>query len=149
MQNDAVQRMKALEFLVGEWHLDYTYRQGGETRRDLVGSGTLRPILDDRYLAFDYQVRNRESGKSGGSAHGVLAWDPKGERYRYFWFESSGAFLPATGELRAAGTLFLDWEGVDCTQTFTRVDDDHVVLEMGCPEQDLHLRVDMSRRAES
>jgi len=67
VQNDAVQRMKALEFLVGEWHLDYTYRQGGETRRDLVGSGTLRPILDDRYLAFDYQVRNRESGKSGGS----------------------------------------------------------------------------------
>jgi hypothetical protein len=105
-------------------------------------------ILDGTHLCFDYQVRHKQTGELTGSAHGVFAWDSESGRYRYFWFESSGTFLQATGHLRDADTLFLDWEN-DCTQTFRRVDDATVVLEMTCPEQGLTLRVDMSKKTPS
>jgi hypothetical protein len=141
--------MRALGFLVGEWDLDYTYsvEPGGPSRNDLTGTGTIRPILDGAHLCFDYRVHNKETGEPAGSAHGVFAWDTERRRYRYVWFESSGAFLQATAQLDGADTLFLDWDN-DCTQTFRLVSDDEVVLEMSCPEQGLTLRVDMARRAE-
>jgi len=75
----------------------------------------------------------------------MFSWDPLRQRYRYTWFESSGASLNATAELRDAETLVLDWEN-GCTQTFQPTTTDTVVLEMRCPAQGLTLRVDMSRR---
>jgi hypothetical protein len=147
MQSEAVRRMESLAFMLGDWDLDYTYstEPGGPTRNDLTGSGTIRSTLGGTFLTFDYQVRGKEQTDPSGSAHGVFAWDSTAQQYRYFWFESSGAFRQAVAHLRDPGTLFLDWEGDDCTQTFHRVADDMLVLEMTCPTQGLTLRVDMRR----
>ncbi len=148
MQSEAIRRMASLEFLLGEWELAYSYslEAGGPTLTDLAGSGTIRSTLGGTHLTFDYQVRRQETGEPAGSAHGVFAWDAAAEGYRYFWFESSGSFRQAMAHLRDTRTLFLDWEGDDCTQTFQRVDDDTIVLEMTCPSQGRTLQVDMKRR---
>ena len=148
-ESEAVERMQALGFLVGEWDLDSTYsvEPDGPRGTDRGGRGTIRTILGGAHLCFDYQGPDKETGEPSGSAHGVFAWDAQRQRHRYFWFESSGAFEQATAHLRDADTLFLDWDN-DCSQTFQRVNDDTVVLEMTCPEQGLTLRVDMSRRVE-
>ena len=147
--SEAVERMQALGFLMGEWDLDYTYsvKPDGPKAKDLAGRGSIRAILGGTHLCFDYRVHRKETGEPIGSAHGVFAWESEPQRYRYSWFESSGASLQATAQLTDADTLFLDWDN-DCSQTFQRLNDDAVVLEMRCPEQGLTLRVDMARRAD-
>jgi hypothetical protein len=147
--DEAIRRMARLGFMVGEWDLDYTAHYGGKADRDLCGTGAIKPLYDGVYLWFEYEVRNKRTHEIGGGARGIFAWDSKSEAYRYYWFESSGAFLNATASLRDAETLYLQWHGVDCTQIFQRVSDDALLLEMTCPEQNLKLRVDMSRRGKS
>jgi len=139
----------ALSFLVGEWDLDYTYslQPDGPEMTDLAGAGSIRTILDGTHLCVDYRVHRKDTDEPIGSAHGVFAWDSERGRYRYHWFESSGASLQATAHLSDADTLVLNWDN-HCGQTFQRVHDDRVVLEMTCPEQGLTLRVDLSRKVD-
>ena len=137
--------MRALSFLIGEWELDYTVTQNGHTTQTIRGTGSLRFLFNATYLTFDYQMIEKASGAMIAEAHGIFAWDEKAGQYRYFWFESSGSFHQATGALRDAHTLALEWQEIKCTQIFRRVSADAVYLEMRCPEQDLLLRVDFTR----
>ncbi|MGD0014798.1 MAG: DUF1579 family protein [Bryobacteraceae bacterium] len=139
--------MHALDFMLGEWELDYTVTQHGCTTKPIRGTGSLRHLFDATYLTFDYQMQQKATGEMIGQAHAVFAWDAKAEQYRFYWFESSGTFLQATGVLQGDDTLALEWQGVNCTQIFRRVSADAIYLEMHCPDQDLLLRVDFSRRA--
>jgi hypothetical protein len=137
--------MRALSFMIGEWALDYTVTQHGQTTKAMRGIGTLRYLFNAAYLTFDYQVLQKDTGEMIAEAHAIFAWDKKLEQYRYYWFESSGNFLQATGILRDADTLALEWQDIHCTQIFRHVSADAMFLEMRCPEADLLLRVDFSR----
>jgi hypothetical protein len=139
--------MRGLRFMVGEWELDYTVTQHGQTTKTICGTGSLRYLFDETYLTFDYRVQQKDTGKMIGEAHGIFGWDRKGGQYRYYWFESSGTFLQATAVLRDDHTLAMEWQGVNCTQIFRRVSADAMYLEMRCPDEDLLLRVDFSRIA--
>jgi hypothetical protein len=138
--------MRALSFLAGEWELDYTVTQHGRTTKTIRGTGSLRYLFDATYLTFDYRAQSTDTGEIR-QAHAVFAWDAKAGRYRYYWFESSGVFLQATGVLRDDHTLALEWQGINCTQIFRRVSADAMYLEMRCADEDLLMRVDFSRRA--
>jgi hypothetical protein len=131
--------------MIGEWALDYTVTQYGYTTKTMRGSGSLRYLFNAAYLTFDYQVLEKATGEMIAEAHAVFAWDKKLGQYRYYWFESSGNFYQATGILRDAHTLALEWQDINCTQIFRRVGADAMYLEMQCAEQDLLLRVDFSR----
>ena len=137
--------MRALSFMIGEWALDYTVTQHGQTTKPLRGIGSLRYLFNATYLTFDYQALEKTTGKMIAEAHAIFAWDKKLGQYRYYWFESSGTFLQATGILRDADTFALEWQDINCTQIFRRLSADAMYLEMQCPEQDLLLRVDFSR----
>lgn len=139
--------MKALGFMIGEWALDYTVTQHGNTTKTIRGIGSLRYLFNATYLTFEYQMLENATGKMIGEAHAIFAWDKKSAQYRYYWFESSGNFHHATGVLRDAHTLALEWQEINCTQIFRRVSADQMYLEMQCPDQDLLLRVDFSRNA--
>ena len=136
--------MHALSFMIGEWALDYTVTQHGQTTKTMRGIGSLRYLFNAAYLTFDYRVLQKATGEMIAEAHAIFAWDKKLERYRYYWFESSGNFHQATGILRDAHTLSLEWQDIHCTQIFRCVSADAMYLEMQCPEQDLLLRVDFS-----
>jgi hypothetical protein len=131
--------------MIGEWALDYTVIQRGHTTKTIRGIGSLRYLFNAAYLIFDYQVLQKATGEMIAEAHAILAWDKKSEQYRYYWFESSGNFHQATGILRDAQTLALEWQDINCTQIFRGVSADAMYLEMQCPDQDLLLRVDFSR----
>jgi hypothetical protein len=145
MTTEAATPMRALSFMIGEWALDYTVTQHGQTTKTLRGIGSLRYLFNATYLTFDYQTLEKATGEMIAEAHAIFAWDKKLGQYRYYWFESSGNFLQATGILRDADTLALEWRDINCTQIFRRVSADAMYLEMQCPEQDLLLRVDFSR----
>lgn len=147
MTTDAGSPMRALDFLIGEWELDYTVTQRGSTTSTMRGTGSMRYLFDGIYLTFDYRVFEKATGAMIGQAHGIFAWDAKAGQYRYHWFESSGAFLQAIAVLRDEHTLAMEWQGIDCTQIFQRVGPEAMYLEMRCPADDLLLRVDFSRRA--
>jgi hypothetical protein len=137
--------MRALSFMIGEWALEYTVTQHGQTTKMMGGIGTLRYLFNATYLTFDYQTLQKATGEMIAEAHAIFAWDKKAAQYRYCWFESSGNFHQATGILQDAHTLALEWQDIHCTQIFRRVSADAMYLEMRCPEQDLLLRVDFSR----
>ena len=145
MTNETGAPMRALSFMIGEWVLDYTVTQRGHTTKTMRGTGSLRYMFNATYLTFDYQVLQKDTGEMLAEAHAIFAWDKKLGQYRYYWFESSGNFHQATGILRDADTLALEWQDIHCTQIFRRVSADAMYLEMRCPEQDLLLRVDFSR----
>jgi hypothetical protein len=137
--------MRALSFMVGEWALDYAVTQQGHTTKTMRGIGSLRYLFDATYLTFDYQALQRATSEMIAEAHAIFVWDKKLRQYRYYWFESSGNFLEATGVLRDADTLALEWQDINCRQIFRRVSADAMYLEMQCPDQDLVLRVDFAR----
>jgi hypothetical protein len=125
--------------------LEYAVTQHGQTTKTIRGTGSLRYLFDATYLTFDYQALQKETGEMIAEAHAIFAWDKKLGQYQYYWFESSGNFLQATGVLRDADTLALEWQDIHCTQIFRRVSADGMYLEMQCPAQDFLLRVDFSR----
>lgn len=137
--------MRALSFMAGEWKLDYTVTQRGQTTSTVRGTGSLRYLFGGTYLAFDYQVQEKDTGETIGEAHAVFAWDAKTQQYRLYWFESSGTFQDARGVLADDQTLALEWSDGNCTQIFRRISDDAMYLEMRCSREDLLVRVDFSR----
>ena len=144
VENDAP--MRALSFMVGEWDLDYTVTQNGHATQTIRGTGSLGFLFKATYLTFDYRMIEKASGAMIAEAHAIFAWDKKAGKYRYYWFESSGSFHQATGVLRDARTLILEWQEINCTQVFRSLSAQSMYLEMRCPEQDLLLRVDFTRR---
>ena len=145
MNGDAATGIPALDFMLGEWELDYTVTERGSVTRPLCGTGSIRRLFDTAYVTFDYRTWQRETREKTAGAHAIIAWDGKERRYRLFWFESSGAFQQAAGTLSDERTLALEWQGIDCTQIFRRLDDRTMYLEMRCPGRDLVMRVDFTR----
>jgi hypothetical protein len=137
--------MRALSFMIGEWALDYTVTQHGQTTKTIRGIGSLRYLFNTTYIIFEYQALQKPTHEMIAEAHAIFVWDKELGQYRYYWFESSGNFHQATGILRDADTLALEWQDIHCTQIFRRVSADAMYLEMQCPEPDLLLRVDFSR----
>jgi len=131
--------------MIGDWALEYTVTQQGQTTQTIRGTGSLRFLFNATYLTFDYRMIEKATDRTIAEAHAIFTWDKQAGRYRYYWFESSGNFHQATGVFEDAQTLALEWEAINCTQIFRGVSADAMYLEMRCPDQDLLLRVDFTR----
>lgn len=80
-------KLNKFEFLTGDWNMESRIPKSifSEPGTD-TGAGSSKRILKDNYVLFQY------SGKSGGEANGIFAWDEKIKMYRYWWYENSGSF---------------------------------------------------------
>ncbi len=116
--------MDKFEFLIGTWHMEYKSHKGS-------GTGTFQRALDGKYVLLDYSASS-PTGETG-EAHGVFAWDPKAENYRYWWFESSGNYSEATCEFVGDGLLLMSWHDSLFLQTFQKMDANKVELVMKGP----------------
>ena len=128
--------MDKFDFLLGNWNLDSKVPKSEFSEAATgTGTGTFKRALDDKYVYFDYAASYTTDKKEGqkGGAHGIFAWDEKGEVYRYRWFESSGNFMEATCNFINDETLFMNWHDTLITQTFTKVSDNKVILRMEHP----------------
>lgn len=124
--------MDKFNFLLGKWHLEYKVPKSQYSQEDQgSGEGEFKRILNDKYVAFDYHAI-LTGGE--GSAHGVFAWDEKSKIYRYWWFEDSGAFMKATCNFLDDNTLCLNWHDSTLVQTFSKMEDGNVILEMRYPK---------------
>jgi hypothetical protein len=124
--------MEKFAFLLGTWKLDYRIpksrlSEAGTSR----GWGTVRKVLRDRYVQFDYEASD-PAGKTT-RAHALFAWDEKSKIYRYWWFEDSGAFLTASAHFLDDGGLYLFWHETPYVQTFRKTGRNEVTLWMGQP----------------
>ena len=120
--------MKKFEFLIGDWNLESKIPKSSFSEATTgSGFGTFKRTLDDKYVFFDYE--SNIEGETGG-AHGIFAWDEKMQIYRYWWFESSGAFSEATCNFTDADTLFMSWHNSLLIQTFKKIRKNKVVLHM-------------------
>ena len=119
-------------FLLGEWNLEYRVPKSKFSDVDSgTGEGEFKRVLNDRYVTFDYQAK-LSSGE--GKAHAIFAWDEKSKIYRYWWFEDSGAFMQATCNFLDENTLCLNWHDSLLVQTFSRMENGNVILEMKYPK---------------
>ena len=120
--------MERLGFFVGDWNLEYKVpRSRFSEAATGTGTGTFRWALNDKYVYFDYSC-SLTTGDD--EAHGIFAWAPKTNVYRYWWFEDSGNFSEASGDFVDNDTLFLKWHDTPLIQTFKRVDGNRIVLKM-------------------
>jgi hypothetical protein len=119
-------------FLLGDWKLEYNVPVSMMSKKATGhGKGTFKKALDDHYVFFDYI--SHIDGQTG-KAHGVFAIDEKADLYRYWWFESSGAFQTASCNFINDDTLFMNWHDTLLVQTFTRIDKNQVILKMENPD---------------
>jgi len=116
--------MDKFDFLIGTWHMEYTSHEG-------AGTGSFERALDGKYVLLDYSATS-PTGEMG-AAHGVFAWDPKFEVYRYWWFENSGSYSQATCSFINEKTLLMHWEDTLLNQTFQKTGPDKVELKMNQP----------------
>ena len=123
--------MEKLEFLIGHWDLEYNIPKSHMSHATTgTGEGIFRRALDGKAILFDYQ--SLIDGQTG-SAHGVFLWDEKSCIYRYWWFESSGAYDSASCSLIDENTLYMYWHSSVLRQTFRKVNDDKIILHMDEP----------------
>jgi hypothetical protein len=139
--------MERLEFLIGHWDMEYNIPKSSMSHATTgTGEGTFRRYLDDNAILYVSLIEGQT-----GSAHGVFLWDEKAAIYRYWWFESSGAFMTASCNLIDTNTLYMNWHNSLLRQTFQKINDDEIMLHMDQPnarsEYDLVLEVIFSRRA--
>jgi len=124
------------DFLLGNWKLESRVPKSVFSEEATgTGAGTFKRALDDKYVYFDYtgSLTTGKNAEKKGGAHGVFAWDEKGNVYRYWWFESSGNFMEATCNFVNNDTLFMNWHDTLIIQTFTKVDENKVILRMEHP----------------
>lgn len=120
--------MEKFEFLIGDWNLDYNVPKSSFSKATKgTGFGTFKRALDEKYVIFDYE--SNIEGETG-SAHGIFAWDDKIKLYKYWWFESSGAFQQSTCNFIDKNTLFMNWHDTLLIQTFKKISENKVILEM-------------------
>jgi len=120
--------MEKFEFLIGDWKLEYNIPKSSFSEAiKATGFGTFKRTLDDKYVFFDYgsDIEHETEG-----AHGIFAWDEKSKIYRYWWFESSGAFMEATCNFTNEETLSMNWHNSLLIQTFKKINNNKVVLHM-------------------
>jgi hypothetical protein len=117
--------MDKFRFLLGNWNLEYRIPEsffspaGSDS-----GTGSISRALNDKYVIFEY------STATGSEAKGIFAWDEKIKAYRYWWFENSGNFLTATCNFINDEILAMNWHDTLLVQTFTKEDNDKIVLKM-------------------
>ena len=123
------QHLVELEFLLGEWKLNYRFPASDLSPAEGTGTGqgTFKKMLDDRFLRFEYTC---STTLGAGAAVGIFAWDAQASYFRYFWFENSGAFATARCRMEDRDTLFMEWEHERLVQTFHRDDTDRITLLM-------------------
>jgi hypothetical protein len=68
--------MDKFDFLIGTWRMEYKSHEGS-------GPATFQRALDGKYVFLDYSASS-PTGETG-AAHGIFAWDPKYNIYRYWW----------------------------------------------------------------
>lgn len=123
--------MDKFNFLLGTWKLEYKVPKSQFSDEDTgVGEGEFKRILNDKYVTFDYKAK-LSAGE--GAAHGIFAWDEKSKIYRYWWFEDSGEFNKATCNFINEHTLCLNWDNSILVQTFNKIENEKVLLEMRYP----------------
>lgn len=123
--------MDKFNFLLGTWKLDYKVPKSQFSAGDTgTGEGNFQMILNNRFVTFNYYAK-----LSGGesTAHAVFAWDEKNKIYRYWWFEDSGAFMEASCNFINEHTLCLNWHDSLLVQTFHRIDENKIILQMKYP----------------
>ena len=86
--------------------------------------------MNDKYVTFDYEC---SLTTGNGKAHAIFAWDKKARIYRYWWFEDSGNFASAVCNFIGDHVLYLHWNDVLLSQTFTKTDPDTIILKMEQP----------------
>ena len=120
--------MEQLGFFIGDWNLKYNVPKSRLSESATgTGLGTFRWALHDKYIYFDYACSLTIGDVE---AHGIFAWDPKTQIYRFWWFEDSGSFSDAAGDFVNDETLFLKWHGTSLIQTFKKIDEDRLILRM-------------------
>ena len=123
--------MDKFNFLLGSWKLEYKVPKSIFSEADTgTGEGEFKRILNDQYVTFNYQAKLTQGE---GAAHALFAWDEKSKIYRYWWFENSGAFMEATCNFINENTLCLNWHNSILVQTFKKVEDGKVILQMSYP----------------
>ena len=139
-------KMEKFEFLVGDWNLDYSFPKSEFSKEAGTGkgSGTIRRILENRYVCFDYSCALTTGVEV--QAQGIFAWDNKANIYRYWWFESSGSFSEASCRFIDDDTLFLNWHDGLLIQTFKKDGADGVMLSMEHPDASGEYRAVLSVR---
>jgi len=147
--------IEKLNFLLGEWDLEYNVPKTAFSEK-MTGSGTgcFKRALQNKYIYFDYSFDYSASVGDSPTveAHAVLVWDDKTKCYRFWWFESSGAFDTATCNLINDDTLALNWHNSLLVQTFQKISSTEVVLRMEHPkaagEYELVLEVRFTKEIE-
>jgi len=130
-------QMRKYDFLIGEWKLKYRVPKSIYSEATTgSGEGTFKRALAGKCVFFDYSCTLRSAPDQTTTAHGVFAWDEKAGIHRYWWFESSGAFLTAICNFIGNDTLLMNWHDTLLTQTFKKADPDKVVLRMENPNPD-------------
>jgi hypothetical protein len=120
--------MEKFAFLLGDWVLEYNIPESSfSNAATATGTGTFKRTLNEKYVFFDYE--GEFEGQKGG-AHGVFRWDEKAKIYKYWWFESSGAFMQASCNFTDENTLFMVWHDTLLRQTFKKVGPDKIILRM-------------------
>lgn len=124
--------MDKFSFLIGKWNLEYTVPKSQFSEKNSgMGHGEFKRILNNEYVSFDYYAELKESKNS---AHAVFVWDQKSQIYRYWWFEDSGAFMEAACNFINEDTLALNWHNSLLVQTFHKMKNNKIVLEMKYPQ---------------
>jgi hypothetical protein len=123
--------MDKFHFLLGTWKMEYKIPKSKNIIEDIGGGeGIFKGILNNRYVTFDYKVKLTTSD---AAAHAIFAWDEKSKIYRYSWFEDSGEFMKATCNFINEHTLCLNWHNSLLVQTFHRIEDGKIILQMKNP----------------
>jgi hypothetical protein len=141
------EKMKRFEFLIGDWELSYRVPKSPfSAAAEGTGRGTFSRVLNGRYVQFDYKC-SLTHGKA--EAHAIFAWDERSGIYRYWWFEDSGAFMTATCDFLTPDLLYLNWHDSQLKQTFERISEREVLLQMEQPsaqdDYELVLEVTLTR----
>ena len=141
--------MDKFDFLLGDWDLEYRVPKSSlHSAASGSGRGTIKRALNDKFVIFDY-VSSVEGGEQG-EAHGIFVRDEKANIYRYWWFESSGAFMQASCNFVSEQILAMNWHDSLLVQTFRQTGENEVVLRMEQPGPDgqyeLLMEVILTRR---
>ena len=145
--NKELNPMDKFDFFIGTWQLKSEIPKSKFSEPDSgEGRGEFKRILNDRYVAFDYQT---EYSKSKGGAHGIFVWDNKNKIYNYWWYEDSGEFSQASCDFIDEKTLCLNWHNSLFVQTFQLKGNGNIELEMRYPknkyEYDVVLKVILTK----
>ncbi len=123
--------MDKFNFLLGTWKMKYKVPKSQLSPADKgTGIGEFKRMLNDKYVTFDYHAKFTESE---GAARGIFGWDEKSNIYRYWWFEDSGAFMEASCNFTNDDTLNMNWHNSTLVQTFTKMKNGKVILQMKTP----------------